>query len=151
MMQQSQNARDAARRMAEQATPEQQEQLRKFMEGLNKNKKPGAGAGDQRAESRPNTPTSPRDTATQPVDARSHKPAPQPNERVLAEYYSDRPYDRKPGEAVAGPISEEFKKAADAIERGSEQQPVPPKYSELVKRVFKRYAEQTAPPEPPKK
>jgi hypothetical protein len=148
----SKRVQELARRMAEQATPEQKEQFQKLMQEMSKVRKPGMGSGPggQASTAKPQKPATLRDAGTQPVDARK-QPSAKPTERVLAEYYSDRPYDRKPGESAAAPMSEEFKKAADAAERGSEQQAIPARYSDLVKRVFKRYAEQTAPPPEPKK
>ena len=153
--QQSQNdaqkMMEMARRMAEQMTPEQQEQFRKLAQDYTKLQGPGSGPGDEPMPLTLRRPAAPRDAATRPVDARKSPDAQsKPSERVIAEWYSDRPIDRKPGEAEpAGPISEDFKKAAEAAERGSEQQQIPARYSDLVKRVFKRYAEQTArPPQP---
>ncbi len=80
------------------------------------------------------------------LDAR-RAPEGRPRERVIAEWYSNRPPATGEHAARATP-AEEVRRAADAADRAIEQQTVPARYSDLVRRVFKRYAEQVATPPP---
>lgn len=85
-----------------------------------------------------------RETA-RPMEAASEtmavppSPGAAPSERVIAEWRSDRP---GADPAVSRrEMAESFQRAAESAERAVEQQTVPQQRRELVKRVFRRFAE----------
>ncbi len=149
---QARKMEEMARQMLEKATPEQRQKFEQLAGDLAKKQPPGRGIqpGTASKPNTPGTPATPRDANTKPVDARPTKPGDEKKqERVIAEWYSDKPIDRN-GVSEA-PAGEEMQRAADAADRAVEQQTVPAKYSGLIKRVFKRYAEQVpVPKETPK-
>jgi hypothetical protein len=117
---------------------------------------PSTSEGDSRTGSAPGssthgvrpalldgTPSSPRASSDRTVDARSTaRPA---HERVIAEWTTSAPRDLS-GRSTIAP-SEQVRQAAEAADRAIEQQTIPPRYSDLVRRVFKRYSEQAATPD----
>ncbi len=136
-----------AREMLKDASPEQLERLRELAGRMRRDQNllGGDGPGDEPSPAvaqRP--PSAAEEPGTTPVDARRRPSGPGASERVLAEYYSDRPVDR---EAAAGPAPTGlFQQAARAAEQAVEQQAVPARHSDLVRRVFRRYASQPAAP-----
>jgi hypothetical protein len=101
----------------------------------------GAGTGPRRnnprrvgAEAAP--------TQTEPVDARG-QPKTDPSEHVIADYFNNKPSPRTgaPGPTLQQGVSD----AAKGAERAIEQQAVPSQYSDLVRRVFRRYVERVQP------
>jgi hypothetical protein len=135
---------DMAQKQLEQMTPEQREQARKMAEDFARGKGNG-GPGFQRAPVTRGPQRPLREGPTTPVDAR--QPATvsgneKPPERTVAEWYSDKPS----ASGARGAASDEpFKQAAQGAERAIERQEVPGRYQDLVRRVFKRYAEQNVP------
>lgn len=149
--QRARDLREMARKMMENATPEQREQFRKMAEEFAKKRggeglEPGAGdgPGDQDGVRAEGPTVKPYEGPTTPVDARKATVAGQdrPRERTVAEWYSDKPVDRE-GKGVAP--TEMMREAARGAERAIEQQQVPARYQELVRRVFRRYSEQGGP------
>src|SRR5690606_36510365 len=71
------------------------------------------------------------------VDSRRRPTGPDARERVLAEYYSDRPIDR---DAVTRreDLSEVVQRAERQAERAIEQQTVSPQRRSYIRRVFDR-------------
>ncbi len=88
---------------------------------------------------------------SEPVDAR--RPAQdKPRERVVAQWFSDKPAERG-GEPGRASMDEQIQRAAQGAERAIEQQVVPGRYGDFVRRVYRRYGERAAapaaPPTPP--
>lgn len=84
------------------------------------------------------------DTAAVPVDVRRESADPQA-ERVVAQLWSDRRVARA---SEAPPLVAALREAADSAEQAIEQQVIPPRYAELVRNVFRRYARQAESPAP---
>ncbi|MBX3375654.1 MAG: hypothetical protein KF678_01470 [Phycisphaeraceae bacterium] len=148
--QDSKRLEEMARRMLEESTPEQRRELERLArEMMNESPNGGRGAGTGPAQNlSPVNGPGPDSTRTEPVDAR-RKPLDRPGEgeRVIADWYSNRPSSR--GETGAAPVlAEELRRAAESAERASENQVIPPRYHDLIRRVFNRYAEQVPPPSP---
>jgi len=142
--QQSREMSDAARKLLENATPEQKRELEQLMQDLAKDNPGGLNPGDK---SRPITRTPPRpiqDVQTRPVDARTKPDRPAQGERTIAEWFSNRPIDRN-APAGSSPAAEDLQRAAKSAEQAIEQQTIPARYTDLIKRVFKRNSEQAAP------
>lgn len=100
-----------------------------------------AGAGEGGREPGQG-PASPEHTGpTEDVDARRDEPAPG-RERVVAEWY--RPGG--PGEEPGADPAAAWRQAARAAARAAEQQGVPARHADLIRRVSRRYAERTPPP-----
>jgi hypothetical protein len=141
-MEQSQRVREMARKMLEESTPEQRERAmaRSGREG-------GERGGNAGLDAKRHTGVAPPPVGegeTQPVDARRGPESnARPPERVIAEWYSDKPVDRTAGSAPDP--GQAMRAAAAGAERAIEQQAVPPRYSDLVRRVFRRYSEEAAP------
>ncbi|MCC6661616.1 MAG: hypothetical protein IT437_12105 [Phycisphaerales bacterium] len=95
----------------------------------------------------PPIPSRPVLAGDDPVDAR-HGPlgGTTPKERVIAEWYSPDRADPA-GTAVSG-MQTDLRAAVRGAERAVEQQSVPARHSDLVRRVFRRYAERAAPGPP---
>jgi hypothetical protein len=137
---QAEHLKDMARKMYEEATPEQRKELDKLVQDMQRDSGEEPGT-----EPQPMTRTEPkalRSPNTEPVDARPKPPTdrPAPGERVIAEWFSNRA-GNSTGTAAA---TEDLRRAADSAERAIEQQVVPPRYNDLIKRVFKRYSEQAS-------
>lgn len=149
--QQNQGDAENARRLAEQlrknSTPEEREQLRKMAEEWARDSRDQRGGGPgfgPRAATPPAAPTDPAQSQTEPVDIRRGPEAgDRPPERVLSELYSDKPADRT-GAAAPNP-GQALRSAAQGAERAIEGQTIPPRYRDLVRNVFRRYAEEGAP------
>ncbi len=127
--------RRQAQDLYDKATPEERESLRRWAEAAGKEQgRPGAGAGP-RAEFR-----------QEPVDARrSPDERAKDAERVVAQWFSDQPAERD-GRTGRSPMEEALQEATQGAERAIEQQVVPDRYSELVRRVFRRYGQRTESP-----
>ena len=139
--------REMARKMMEKATPEQREQIKRLAQEMAKRREqrgdgPGNEAGDGDVP-RVDGQTRPYEGATMPVDARRTTVAGQnrPRERTVAEWYGDGPMERDGG---SGGVQAAMREAAQGAERAIEQQQVPARYQELVRRVFRRYSERGA-------
>jgi hypothetical protein len=102
----------------------------------------GAGAGQGRKNPARRTGAAAAPTQTEPVDARG-QPRTDPSEHVIADYFNNKPGPRTgaPGPTLQQGVSD----AAKGAERAIEQQAVPSQYSDLVRRVFKRYVERVQP------
>ncbi|HEX8877117.1 MAG TPA: hypothetical protein VF777_10240, partial [Phycisphaerales bacterium] len=79
----------------------------------------------------------PRDGTSQPTQ--------QPTQRTIAEWLSA---PKPGGTSNAGPISEPVRRARESASDAIERQEIPPQYADLVKRVFRRYADTAANPAP---
>lgn len=123
-----QKLRDMARKMLEESTPEQREELRRLAQELSR----------PPAQPPARTPSQTTPAGVRPTTISGDRP----RERTIAEWYSDRP-DPASGPAT---FSESVRQAAQGAERAIEQQQVPARHQDLVRRVFKRYADQPAPP-----
>lgn len=124
--QQAERLGEHAEELLREASPEEREQMRRVRE--------------------PSAPLerTPAEFASEPVDAR--RPATdKPRERVVAQWFNDKPAERggEPGRAA---MDEQIKQAAAGAERAIEQQVVPNRYEDLVRRVFRRYGERAATP-----
>jgi hypothetical protein len=89
-------------------------------------------------------------TNADPVDIRP-RPDPAQGERVIADYFNPRQGPRT-GTATSSTLQEGVREAASGVERAIEQQAVPNQYSDLVRRVFRRYVDRVQPgaaPPPP--
>jgi hypothetical protein len=142
---QAREMRELARRMLENSTPEQREQFRQMAERMSRREGAGgseAGEGPNTAPQNARTPTATAPSV--PVDVRrgpGETEGPRPAERTIAEWYTSKPEPR--GEGASGPMPQEaLRSAAEGVQRSIEQQQVPARYEELVRRVFKRYAGQ---------
>lgn len=139
---QSERLREMSRQMMEQATPEERDQLRRWAESF-QGERPDL----------PPAPARPWTGATEPVDARPPADPADPqrpdSERVIAEWYSDRTPD--PDGRVPAPAQGELREAARSAEQAIEQQVVPNRYADLVRRVFRRYGERAEPPPGPER
>ena len=82
-------------------------------------------------------------TNADPVDIRP-RPDPAAGERVIADYFNPRQGPR-PGTAASSTLQEGVREAASGVERAIEQQAVPNQYSDLVRRVFRRYVDRVQP------
>jgi hypothetical protein len=123
-------------------TPEQREELQRLLREWEhppsgETGGPGSEPARPRVASRRNDPGA---TRTEPVDAR-RAPQDKPSERVIAEWYSDKPIQRD-GSAPAPSPAEAMREAAASADRAVEKQEVPARYSDMVRRVFKRYSDQ---------
>jgi hypothetical protein len=140
---QTQQMRQMARKMLEDATPQQRQEIERLAQQIARSGKGGGGPGNQRSPLAQQSPTAPREGPTAPVDARRGpaNPGDRPPERIISEWYSDKPVDRSTGTAAPSP-AQAMQSAAAGAERAIEQQTVPPRYSDLVRRVFRRYTEE---------
>jgi hypothetical protein len=126
--------------MKESTTPEEREQLERELRGMGNqgnDSEAGAGPGTESAPHQARAPSAARQGPSVPVDVR--RKADQPKERTLAEWYSNEKPER--GAVGDGGVAGAMREAAQGAERAVEQQEVPARYSDLVRRVFKRYAE----------
>jgi len=163
---QANEMRERARKLLDQATPQQREELRKLAEQWAKQPHGSSGhqpapgdspeAGRGRASPNQGTPTDKPFREERMDLSKANRPDQQ---RVLADLAPQPP---KPGEkepARATPSSGstpeaakvEVQRAADAGERAVEGQAIPARHSDLVRRVFRRMTEraQAKPPETP--
>lgn len=141
--QQADRLREMSRKLQEQMTPEQQRELARLAREY-------ADASARRSSETRQAPRA-SDFATRPVDARGQRDpaAPRSRERVIAEWTSERS-GREPATATSSNTAPaELRRAADAADRAIEQQAVPRKYADLVRRVFERYSEGSPPPQQP--
>lgn len=138
--------REQGEELLRQATPDRREQLRRWTESM-RDEMPGDG--DRTGARGPTPPGVPTGTAfrSEPVDARRPTGDATQREQVVAQWLSDAPPDRgaAPGRSA---MDEAVRSAAAGAERAIEQQVVPPRHAELVRRVFRRYAERAATPTP---
>jgi hypothetical protein len=140
---QAERARRMAEKLSEKMTPEQREELRRLAGemGAVDGDDPGSELARPRMVSRRDALASP---STEPVDVRRSAPD-RPAERVIAEWYSDRPIERAGSGAAPAPAVA-LREAAASAERAVEKQEVPARYSDMVRRVFKRYSDQAPKP-----
>lgn len=138
-------ARQVAKEMTKDLTPEEREQFQQLVNDMAQGAGPGSG---KRTLPPTGVAGSGAHNATPvPVDVRrAAEPGDKARERVIAEWYSDRPADRQ-GQGTAR--ADALREAAQSAEHALEQQAVPARYSDLVRGVFRRYSQQ--PPEPPPK
>lgn len=124
--------RDKAQQMLENASPEERAKLQDLARRLGNSDRPsGAPATPWRGptqtfDARP-------DESSKPID--SDKPA----ERTIAEWLSEpKPGGKGPGGVVP---ADSLKRASESAQEAIENQAIPPQHADLVRRVFKRYAE----------
>lgn len=125
--------RDRAEQMLENASPEERARLQDLAKRLasSENRNPQSAPQPWRGptqtfDARP-------DPASAPLDAT------RPAERTIAEWLSE---PRPGGTAPAGEIPQEpIRRATESARQAIEQQSIPPQHSDLVQRVFKRYAQ----------
>lgn len=133
---QAERLREQAEDMLRRASPEEREEMRRWAESM-----PNEGGRPE-----PSAPVegAPAEFGSEPVDAR-RSARDRSNESVVAQWFTDQPVDRDgaPGRAV---MDEQIRDAAAGAERAIEQQVVPNRYSDLVRRVFRRYGERAAAP-----
>jgi hypothetical protein len=134
---QAERLRQAARELIDNASPEQREELARRWGGSTK------GARESVPPAQPRAWTG----ATTPVDVRRGPGRDsQPREDVIAEWYSR---DRGTGASAQPRMDQVLRQAARSAEEAIEQQVVPTRYTDLVRRVFKRYEERAEPPAHP--
>lgn len=146
-VEQSERLRRQAEEMLKQASPEERERLERWARSLareqgDEGEGPGPGSGPGPADRPTATPSGSR-FRDEPVDARRPARGEQPRESVVAQWFSEEAPDRTapPGRAA---MEDQIRSAAAAAEKAIEQQVVPGRHSEFVRRVFRRYAERTA-------
>jgi hypothetical protein len=160
--QEAQQYRKQAEELLKNASPEQREQIKRWGQDLaDEMKKRGHGESESSPSTHPNgrgpgnkagdsiarTPEQPRVGRTNIVDARS-RPSPdagKPRERVIAEWYADRPVDpadRSTSTTAPTGISSEgqnlAREAAREGERALESQIIPGRFDKLLQRYFQR-------------
>lgn len=143
----SQDLRERAKQLLENASPEDRQAIERWARDQAKENpaRPDAGAVAPR----------PWDGQTELVDARErpgHAPgerAPDPSEKVIAEWFSNQGVDRT-GAAASPAMAEQFQQASEGAEKAIEQQSVPRRHSELIRRIFRRYTDRAEgkPPAP---
>lgn len=107
---------------------------------------PPTGPGGRQPRRNPRGPIAgPSEASTVPVDARS-TPAIGADEHVISDYLNPNQQPRRTGSAAGPTLQEGLREAASGAERAIEQQGVPSQYSDLVRRVFKRYIDRAQPP-----
>jgi hypothetical protein len=121
---------DRAQELLEKASPEERRELERWAEEMRR---------EQQAR-----PPVEREFATETVDARGAEPPAARDERVIAQWFGNQ--ESEPGGAGRAEMGEEVQRAAESAERAIEQQVVPARYSDLVRRVFRRYAERSGLP-----
>jgi hypothetical protein len=160
--------RQAAQEMLKDMTPEQREKLREMarsgrtppqgqdggvpmdVPGARSAREQGVGreAGKQRGGGgEAFKADDPSTKQTETVDARGDRPERSQNsgERVIAEWYSDRPHTGGTARSAGDGLGETVRDAASGAQRAIEQQQVPGRHADLVRRVFRRYVERTSP------
>lgn len=147
---QARRMREQAQELLRSASPEDRKRLEEIARTLGKEGQGsgGKGASNEGERSVAGAPREPWRGPTQVVDARGAGAPVEPTarERVIAEWMPQGPASRdRTGQAAA---TQEVRKAADAAERAVEQQAVPPAYADLVRRVFRRFAERAERPAP---
>ncbi|MEL6498318.1 MAG: hypothetical protein AAFZ67_12200 [Planctomycetota bacterium] len=93
----------------------------------------------------PATAADPWSAPTELIDARDRDAATDARERVISEWFKD-PEGRPLDAAAPSEARDTIQRAARNAERAVEQQTVPRRYEDLVRRVFERYAERTQRP-----
>jgi len=136
---QSRRMRERAQELLDNATPEQLEQLERW------------GAAMRQQHTTPTTPNPSQldNRATTPADLRPRNltPEEQERERVIAEWFGEQsPGD---GDPMSGKVGERVREAADSALRAVEDQTVPVRRRELIKRVFDRVNERSERPPAP--
>ncbi len=150
--QEARRLREQARQLMDRMSTQQKRELEQLARQLGESPSgrmidnAGTGKGPMSAPRatgpRPDLDTMP----TELVDARPRDTAqPSAHDRVLAEWEAP-PRDGGPP-PVAGGLSEGVRRAAEGVERAIEQQQVPPRYNDLVRRVFKKYVDRAQPSE----
>lgn len=136
---QADRIRRQAEEMLKQASPQEREQMERWARSMQ----------GERGTPPPSIAPPPSDFSNEPVDAR-RPAADQPRERAVAQWFADQPPDRgaAPGRAA---MDEQLRRAAEGAERAIEQQSVPGRYSDLVRRVFRRYEERAVSGPPARK
>jgi hypothetical protein len=69
------------------------------------------------------------------------------SEHVIAEWFSNQGIDRS-GAASTSPMTEQIQQAREGAEEAIEQQAVPRRHSELIRRIFGRYTQRAQGQEP---
>lgn len=132
----SQSLREQAKRMLEQASPEQRERLEDLAQRL------AGGEGSRRGG--PVTPPTPRreldQVPTAPVDARGA--APDAGGPTIAQWLGEG----ERGVPQRERLAEGVRRAAEGIEQSLEQQAVPARHGDFVRRVFERYVRRAQSP-----
>lgn len=132
----SQSLREQARRMLDQASPEQRERLEDLAQRLI------GGEGSKRGG--PITPPTPRreldQVPTAPVDARGT--APDAGGPTIAQWLGEG----ERGVPQRERLAEGVRRAAAGIEQSLEQQAVPARHGDFVRRVFERYVRRAQSP-----
>ena len=129
---QSERMRERAQELLENATPEQLEQLERWAEAMREQQRTPPSELDNRA--------------TTPADLRPRDVTPEERERerTIAEWFSDQePGEGTPADADPG---ERVREAVDSALRAVEDQAVPVRRRELIKRVFDNVKEQSQKP-----
>lgn len=124
--------RETARELLENASPQEREAMERWALEKMRERPPAQDAA-------PRTPWRP-DTET--FDARPNEIPPDAAERVVARWFSDEGVDRS-GATSRRETAEAVREAREGAERAIDQQVVPRRHADLVRRVFQRYAERT--------
>ncbi len=130
---QAEDLRKRAQELLDDLSPEQREELDQLARELAERRGPAA------------TPPAPQDLAarqTESVDARPSELPPEARERVIAEWYGDEdaPRDAKSRSQI---ISENLRGAAEGAQQAVEQQRIPPRYRDLIRRVYRQIEERS--------
>ncbi len=159
--QEAQRYRQQAEEVLKSASPEQREQLNRWGRDLADEMKkrgrrsgdhletPGHGPGDRPAEPFARTADQPAASRTDTVDARTRPSSDtgKHRERVIAEWYSDRPVDRSSTDGQPALSSEGQSLAREAAregERALEAEIVPSRFDRLLQRYFQRLPQRAA-------
>ncbi|MCH7790957.1 MAG: hypothetical protein IID31_01580, partial [Planctomycetes bacterium] len=129
----AQRLREQARDMLEKMSPQERREMLQRWSKLNQERQADAA---QRVDSgaQDSSPAEP-DTPSERVDM--SRPSDDAAERVIARWLSDNPGD--PDSPPARGLAEQIRRSRDSAEQAFEQQRIPVRHQDLVRRVFDRY------------
>lgn len=126
--------------MLENASPEERARLQELARRLADSDRPNPAGSPAPWRGPTQTFDARPDLETKPLDDR-------PAERTIAEWLSE---PKPGGTAPAGAVPvDQFQRARESANQAIEQQSIAPHHADLVRRVFKRYAESAQAPQPP--
>jgi len=133
--------RRRAEEMLENATPEERRQMLEQLEKMRRERGMGKDGDSPFGAPPPNQAQDPRQSpAQEDIDLRDPDSNPPPD-RVIGDWFSDQPQlpeDRTARRALADTVRE----SQQSAERAFEQQRLPRRRQDLIRRIFDRYAEQ---------
>jgi hypothetical protein len=144
----SEKMREQARRLLEQASPEERRELERLAREMQDRARQAGGDDAPRDPGAP-APAGERPWQTEAFDARGETPdGPRGPQHVIADWLGDEA-ERPAGAAPAASPGAPLREAAEGVERAIDRQAVPRTRSDLVRRVFERYRQRAAEPGSP--